>query len=182
MEDRKAIRSLKHNEEGLPDILKAVFLALTEEKLDSPTRKTKSYQDSKAKAIIVEMQQKDPILFRQFQREVMKQYYYYQMTHHRNRAAMASNDKTAALEEEKKSLIESLKNAMVVISKQPQYSSIVLDDVLDEPPSPKKKETNPQVHQQQQTGAVSPRFQRKTIVTPTIIMDALFTMEEEDEQ
>lgn len=161
LEDRKMIRGLKNNEEGLPDVLRAVFLALTEDKTDARGG------PSKLKATIRELQQKDPILFRQFQREVMKQYANYQMTHHRNRNSFTPKTKVREVEQERKSLITSLKNAMTVIQNKSQFTSIVLDD-NDEPTSKKTLDGSPRMN-----------FERKHVATPTMVFGTLMAMNDE---
>lgn len=172
LDDRKVVRSLKNNEEGLPDVLRAVFLALTEEKSDHALiqkMKKKPQDPGKLKAKILELQQKDPILFRQFQREVMKQYYYYQMTHHRNRDFLVSScTNLSDAEQERKSLVTSLKNAMHVIKHQTQFTSLVLDD--EDETTVKKKDSD------EDNPKGSAWFQRKKFMSPTMIVGTLMDM------
>ena len=166
LEDRKTIRRLKHNEDGLPDVLRAVFLALTEDKIDDAGTNKKG-DPNKLKATIRDLQQKDPILFRQFQREVMKQYTIYQMTHHRNRDSLVSKTNFVEADEEKRSLITSLKNAMIVIKNKTQFTSVVLDD-NDEPNSKMNVDGSPRAN-----------FERRNIATPTMVFGTLMAMNDE---
>ena len=173
LEDRKMVRGLKNNEEGLPDVLRAVFLAMTEDGAElSPLRKGEPEPARKLKTTIKDLQQKDPMLFRQFQREVMKQYHYYKIIHHRNRKSFGQNSESANAQSERQSLVDTLKNAMSVIQNKTQFTSVILDQD-NENPKKRARLRSPQ----------SPMNSDKSkVASPTMIFDTLMAMKEENKE
>lgn len=171
LEDRKTVRKLRNDDEGLPDVLKAVFLAITEDKSDAIWKNNnnrKSISESnRLKAMVLELQQKDPFLFGQFKREVMKQYYIYQISHHGRHRGTKNNQSDP--EAERKALIATLKNAMSVISNQSQFAGAVLEN---ESELSNKKRSE---------GSVL-TSQRKTLVSATPQTGPLMTTTDENEE
>ena len=167
LDDRKVIRGLKNGEEGLPDIVRAMFLAITEDKTDSASKKRKGMQDSDVMQIITELQTKDPLLFRQFQREVMKQYQQYRMTHHNSREAPVSLGKFSRANDQKNSLILSLKNSMRVIGAQSQAGTLILDEAGGLAGSKTEIPSQPSLA----------NFNRKSVMTPTMLVHTVMNID-----
>ena len=171
LDDRKMIRSLKNDEEGLPEIVKAMFLVITEteEHGGSPNRKRKGPQDPRLKQLVTDLQQNNPIAYRQFEREVMKQYYHYRMAHHGSRENLVSKSKLPEDEDQKNSLIQSLKKAM---------SSMRIQSLanLDAPEADfDQLDTKNEIAPQQSVS----NFKRRQLMSPTMIVNTLMSIDKE---